>query len=259
MSGGTPVPNDSSVGINSAEQAAGVPAADPVLQIRGLSVEYGGIRAVSDVTLEVFPGETVVLVGANGAGKSSVINSIMGLVRPAEGALSYKGDDITHTPVGRRARLGIRLSPEGRRVFGRLTVYDNVLSGAYTLSRRDRRAAVDWVFDKFSLLAARRDQLAGTLSGGQQQIVALARALVTKPDVLLLDEPFLGLSPIAIAETSAAIRIAQSEGMAVLLSEQMARPALALANRGYVLRGGTVRRSGSAAEIRDAALSEDYL
>lgn len=242
-----------------AQPAAVPPAASPVLEVRDLCVDYGGIRAVNRVSLEILPGETVVLVGANGAGKSSVINTVMGLVRPAEGHVTFRGDDINNVSVARRARLGIRLSPEGRRVFGRLSVYDNVLSGAYMLPRKEQDSAMNWVFDNFSLLADRREQPAGTLSGGQQQILALARALVAKPELLLLDEPFLGLSPIAIAETSAAIRIAQRQGMAVVLSEQMARPALALADRGYVLRGGSIRRSGRAAEILDTALSEDYL
>jgi branched-chain amino acid transport system ATP-binding protein len=232
--------------------------ASAVIQARGLSVHYDGIRAVDRVDLEVRQGETVVLAGANGAGKSSIINSIMGLT-PCSGELAYCGTRIERDSVGRRARSGIRLSPEGRRLFAKLSVYDNVVSGAFTLSRRERAVAMDWALSTFDLVAARRDQLAGTLSGGQQQIVALARALVSRPKLLLLDEPFLGLSPIAITETSAAIRVAQEAGSAVLISEQMARPALALADRAYVLRAGKVIRAGTAQDIADAALSEEYL
>jgi branched-chain amino acid transport system ATP-binding protein len=232
---------------------------DAILELSDLQVRYGGVFAVDGMSLTIRAGETVVLVGANGAGKTSVINTVMGLVQPAGGRVLYGGTDITGATAARRARAGIRLSPEGRRVFSRLSVYDNVASGAFALPRRERAAAIAWVFSSFGLLAERRNQAAGTLSGGQQQIVALARALVTRPQLLLLDEPFLGLSPIAIAETSAAIRVAQGEGMAVLLSEQMAKPALELAHRGYVMRGGRVTRSGGVAEIADAALAQEYL
>lgn len=230
-----------------------------LLKVTGLSVRYGGIEAVRDLDIEVQAGETVVIVGANGAGKSSVMNAVMGMVPTASGILELDGEDITSVSTARRAKLGLRISPEGRRVFANLTIEENVLAGGYTMSAREREKSLAWLFDSFPLLSRRRTARAGTLSGGQQQLVAIARALTARPKLLLLDEPFLGLSPVAIAETSAAIEVVQQQGMAVLVSEQMARPALKLATRGYVLRGGVLRRSGSVGEIRSLALSEDYL
>lgn len=231
----------------------------PLLTAEELQVRYGGIEAVRGLNLWVCPGETVVIVGANGAGKSSVMNAIMGLVPVAGGRLQYENTDITATSAARRAKRGIRLSPEGRRVFANLTIEENIRCGGYTLPAKERADSIAWLLDTFPLLANRRNTRAGTLSGGQQQLVAIARALAARPRLLLLDEPFLGLSPVAIAETSAAIQVVQQQGMAVLISEQMARPALKLANRGYVLRSGALRRSGDVAEIRELALSEDYL
>jgi branched-chain amino acid transport system ATP-binding protein len=230
-----------------------------LLKVTGLGVRYGGIEAVRDLDIEVKAGETVVIVGANGAGKSSVMNAVMGMVPTAGGILELDGEDITSVSTARRAKRGLRISPEGRRVFANLTIEENVLAGGYTMSAREREKSLAWLFDSFPLLSRRRTARAGTLSGGQQQLVAIARALTAKPKLLLLDEPFLGLSPVAIAETSAAIEVVQQQGMAVLISEQMARPALKLASRGYVLRGGVLRRSGSVDEIRSLALSEDYL
>jgi branched-chain amino acid transport system ATP-binding protein len=234
-------------------------AEQTLLEVHGLGVRYGGIEAVRDLNIEVRTGETVVVVGANGAGKSSVMNAIMGMVPANAGRVCFEGDDITSTPTARRAKRGIRISPEGRRVFANLTIEENILAGGYTMTAKDRDASLAWLYDTFSLLSDRRNTRAGTLSGGQQQLVAIARALTARPKLLLLDEPFLGLSPVAIAATSAAIRVVHEQGMAVLISEQMARPALKLATRGYVLRSGSLRRSGDVAEIRELALSEEYL
>jgi branched-chain amino acid transport system ATP-binding protein len=232
---------------------------EALLKATGLGVRYGGIEAVRDLDMEIHAGETVVIVGANGAGKSSVMNAVMGMIPTATGTLHLEGEDITSTSPAKRARRGIRISPEGRRVFANLTIEENILAGGYTMSARDREKSLAWLFDTFPLLSQRRNARAGALSGGQQQLVAIARALTAQPKVLLLDEPFLGLSPVAIADTSAAIEVVQREGMAVLISEQRARPALKLASRGYVLRGGVLRRSGAVDEIRSLALSEDYL
>jgi branched-chain amino acid transport system ATP-binding protein len=234
-------------------------ADQPVLKATGLGVRYGGIKAVRNLDIEVHAGETVVIVGANGAGKSSVMNAVMGTVPTATGTLKLDGEDITSVSTARRAKRGIRISPEGRRVFANLTIEENILAGGYTMSAREREKSLAWLFDTFPLLSQRRSARAGTLSGGQQQLVAIARALTAKPRLLLLDEPFLGLSPVAISDTSAAIEVVQRQGMAVLISEQMARPALKLASRGYVLRAGVLRRSGGVDEIRSLALSEDYL
>jgi branched-chain amino acid transport system ATP-binding protein len=230
-----------------------------LLKVTGLGVRYGGIEAVQDLDIEVKAGETVVIVGANGAGKSSVMNAVMGMVATASGSLEFDGEDITSVSTAHRAKRGLRISPEGRRVFANLTIEENILAGGYTMSARERAKSLAFLYDSFPLLSQRRTARAGTLSGGQQQLVAIARALTAKPKLLLLDEPFLGLSPVAIAETSAAIEVVQQQGMAVLISEQMARPALKLASRGYVLRGGALRRSGGVDEIRSLALSEDYL
>jgi branched-chain amino acid transport system ATP-binding protein len=230
-----------------------------LLTVTGLGVRYGGIEAVQDLDIEVKAGETVVIVGANGAGKSSVMNAVMGMVATASGSLEFDGEDITSVSTAHRAKRGLRISPEGRRVFANLTIEENILAGGYTMSAREREKSLAFLYDSFPLLSQRRNARAGTLSGGQQQLVAIARALTARPKLLLLDEPFLGLSPVAIAETSAAIEVVQRQGMAVLISEQMARPALKLASRGYVLRGGALRRSGGVDEIRSLALSEDYL
>jgi branched-chain amino acid transport system ATP-binding protein len=230
-----------------------------LLQIENLHVRYGGIIALSGVSIDVPEGETVLLVGANGAGKSSTINAIIGLVAASAGRIMLDGQDILKIPCERRARLGIGYSPEGRRVFPRLSVTDNVLSGAFGLGRVRQREALDWLCDAFPLLVDRAKQPAGQLSGGQQQIVALARAMASFPRLLLMDEPFLGLAPVWIQQISEAILRLRARGTTVLMTEQMARPALKLATRGYVMRGGEVRRSGPVAEIRDLALADEYL
>jgi branched-chain amino acid transport system ATP-binding protein len=230
-----------------------------VLTIERLEVRYGGITALRGVSLEVNEGETVLLVGANGAGKSSTINAVMGLVHTDRGVIRFGGKDVARLSCDRRARAGIGYAPEGRRLFPTMTVMDNVLSGAYGLGAKRQRESWEWLRQSFPLLAARARQPAGQLSGGEQQIVALARAMASFPTLLLLDEPFLGLAPIWIARISEAIRAMQQRGTTILMTEQMARPALRLAARGYVMRGGEVRRSGTVAEIRDLALAEEYL
>jgi len=230
-----------------------------LLAIEELHVRYGGIAALRGVSLEVPEGETVLLVGANGAGKSSTINAIIGLVPAFAGRIVLDGKDLGTVACERRARLGIGYSPEGRRVFPSLSVTDNVLSGAFGLGRQHQRAALEWLCSVFPLLGERARQPAGQLSGGQQQIVALARAMASLPRLLLLDEPFLGLAPVWISQISDAIMQLKSRGTTVLMTEQMARPALKLATRGYVMRGGEVRRSGTVAEIRELALADEYL
>jgi branched-chain amino acid transport system ATP-binding protein len=230
-----------------------------MLAIDGLEVRYGGITALRGVSVEVNEGETVLLVGANGAGKSSLINAVMGLVPAQAGVIRFDGQDVDALSCDRRARAGIGYAPEGRRVFPSLSVTDNVLAGAFGLGRKRQGEALDWLRDSFPLLAARAEQPAGQLSGGEQQIVALARAMSAFPKLLLLDEPFLGLAPVWIARISEAIRGMQRRGTTILMTEQMARPALKLATRGYVMRGGEVRRSGPVAEIRELALADEYL
>ncbi len=230
-----------------------------LLQIENLQVRYGGITALSGVSIDVAAGETVLLVGANGAGKSSTINAVIGLVPAAGGRIMFDGRPLSPVPCEQRARRGIGYAPEGRRVFPTLSVTDNVLAGAFGRGRARQREALDWLCSVFPLLRQRARQPAGQLSGGEQQIVALARAMAAFPRLLLLDEPFLGLAPVWIAQISDAIIELQRRGTTVLMTEQMARPALRLATRGYVMRGGEVRRSGSIAEIREVALAEEYL
>lgn len=230
-----------------------------LLRIEQLHVRYGGIQALSGISIDVPEGETVLLVGANGAGKSSTINAVIGLVPASSGRIVFDGKDLGAIPCESRARLGIGYSPEGRRVFPTLTVTDNVLAGAFGLGRAKQQEALTWLRSVFPLLAERAQQPAGQLSGGQQQIVAISRAMASFPRLLLLDEPFLGLAPVWIQQISDAILQLRTRGITVLMTEQMARPALKLATRGYVMRGGEVRRSGTVAEIRDLALADEYL
>lgn len=230
-----------------------------MLTIENLHVRYGGITAFRDLSIQVERGETVLLVGANGAGKSSLINAVIGLVPQAKGSIRLAGVTLDALSCDRRARQGIGYSPEGRRVFPAMSVRDNVLSGASLVSAAKQREVYHWLSKLFPMLAERAQQPAGQLSGGQQQIVAIARAMSSKPALLLLDEPFLGLAPVWIAQISDAVRQFQAQGATILMTEQMAVPALKLATRGYVMRGGVITRSGTAAQIREAALSEEYL
>lgn len=230
-----------------------------MLSINDLHVAYGGTRAVDGIDLEIDKGQTVLLIGANGAGKSSLINAVIGLVRSARGLVKFEGRDIGGLTSDARARLGIGYSPEGRRVFPTMSVKDNVLAGAVRLPARDQGKRWDKMVASFPFLAERQSQAAGELSGGQQQLVAIARAMSGGPKLLLLDEPFLGLAPVWIQQISAAVRQMQEEGITVLMTEQMARPALKIAHYGHVMRGGKIRRSGTTAEIRGAALAEEYL
>jgi len=230
-----------------------------MLTIENLGVRYGGIEALHDVSIEVKQGESVLLIGSNGAGKSSLINSVIGLVPTASGRIVFDGKDLAGTSCPARARLGIGYSPEGRRVFSSLTVTENVMSGTVGIPIAKAKANLEWIQTIFPLLVERADQPANQLSGGQQQIVAIARAASTMPKLLLLDEPFLGLAPVWIGRISEAIRELQRRGTTILMTEQMARPALKLVDRAYVIRNGEVRRSGTVDEIRDIALAEEYL
>ena len=230
-----------------------------MLAIDRLEVRYGGITALRGVSIEVNEGETVLLVGANGAGKSSLINAVMGLVPIQAGTIRFNGMDLNALSCDRRAHAGIGYAPEGRRIFPNLSVTDNVLAGAFGRGRVRQNEALHWLREVFPLLAQRANQPAGQLSGGEQQIVALARAMSSFPKLLLLDEPFLGLAPVWIARISDAIRAMQRRGTTILMTEQMARPALKLAMRGYVIRGGEVRRSGTVEEISELALADEYL
>ena len=230
-----------------------------MLSIEKLVVRYGGIVALREVSIDVNEGETVLLVGANGAGKSSLINAVVGLVPAVSGQIRFAGKDLVGVSCPGRARLGIGYSPEGRRIFRSLSVRENVLAGTLGISKMQAQANLEWMERTFPLLAERADQPANQLSGGQQQVVALSRAASTLPKLLLLDEPFLGLAPVWIERISESIRELQRRGTTILMTEQMARPALKLVDRAYVMRGGEVRRSGTVDEIRDVALAEEYL
>jgi branched-chain amino acid transport system ATP-binding protein len=231
-----------------------------LLEIRGLEVSYGGIRAVKGIDLEVGAGEMVCLIGANGAGKSSTLRAISGLVPTAPGAVRFGGSDLAGAPAFRRARAGLVMVPEGRGVFAQLSVEENLAMGAYT--RADAGIASDRarVFELFPRLAERRRQTAGTLSGGEQQMLAIGRALMSRPKLLALDEPSMGLAPIAAQKILQVIRDINRSGVTVLLVEQNARSALALAHRAYVMESGEITLSGEArALLVDPRVREAYL
>ncbi len=231
-----------------------------LLEIRGLEVRYGGIRAVKGIDLEIAAGELVCLIGANGAGKSSTLRAVSGLAPAAPGSIRFDGRDLAGIPAFARARAGLVMVPEGRGVFAQLSVAENLAMGAY--ARADAGVASDRarVFELFPRLAERRRQTAGTLSGGEQQMLAIGRALMSRPRLLALDEPSMGLAPIAAQKILQVIRDINSTGVTVLLVEQNARSALALAHRAYVMESGEITLSGEArALLADPRVREAYL
>ncbi|MBM3340712.1 MAG: ABC transporter ATP-binding protein [Betaproteobacteria bacterium] len=241
-----------------------------MLEVKGLRVAYGGITAVKGIDLIVRAGELVTLIGANGAGKTTTLKALSGLLRPAAGSVHYNGQDITGKPAFELVRLGIALAPEGRGVFPRLTVEENLEMGAYVRegkgNHRDHgsktaiAADCERAYTTFPRLAERRKQLAGTLSGGEQQMLAISRALMCQPKLLLLDEPSMGLAPIVVQTIFATIRAVAREGVTLLLIEQNARLALQTCDRGYVMESGTITLSGEAkALLNDEQVRHAYL
>jgi len=232
-----------------------------VLEVEGLNVHYGGIHALKNVSIRVPEEKVVTLVGANGAGKSTLLRAVSGLVPVSGGKIRYAGRDILGIPSHRIAREGIAMSPEGRRVFVNLSVYENLLMGAYC---RDDRKEIDrdieWIFETFPRLLERRDQPAATLSGGEQQMLALGRALMSRPRLLLLDEPSLGLAPLLIREVFRVITKIHQEGTTILLIEQNAMAALHVADYGYVLETGEIVLEGTGKDLLcDERVKKAYL
>lgn len=221
-----------------------------LLQVNDLKVSYGGIQALKGVCLEVRQGELVALIGSNGAGKTTALKTLAGLLHPAEGSIHYRGSDLVRIPAHQRVRDGLALVPEGRGVFACLTVAENLHMGAYTRNDTAEIAAdLDRMYTIFPRLAERREQLAGTLSGGEQQMVAMARALMSRPTLLMLDEPSMGLAPLMVAKIFETIRDIAAQGVSILLVEQNAKLALQVAQRGYVLESGKITLADEAATL----------
>ncbi|REJ51593.1 MAG: ABC transporter ATP-binding protein [Microcystis aeruginosa TA09] len=232
-----------------------------MLKINDLSVNYGGIKALQQVSLRVEKGEIVTLIGANGAGKTTTLKTISRLLTAKTGRIIYQGQDITHLPPHEIVKRGIAHSPEGRRILARQTVLTNLQLGAYTRSDRLRvKSDIEEQWQLFPRLSERREQLAGTLSGGEQQMLAIARALMSRPKLLLLDEPSLGLAPQIVREIFSIIRKLNESGVTILLVEQNANLALETANRGYVLEAGRLTIAGKAGDLlRDERVKQAYL
>jgi branched-chain amino acid transport system ATP-binding protein len=231
-----------------------------LLEVKGLHVNYGKAQALKDISFSVNKGEVVTLIGANGAGKTTIMKSISGLVRPAAGEIWYKSKILSKLPSYERVRLGIAHIPEGRRVFSALSVQKNLEVGAYTQkNRRQVDKQIEKMYVTFPILKERQKQPAGTLSGGQQQMLAIARALMSAPELLLMDEPSLGLSPMVVQEVSSIIREIAQSGTSIILVEQNASLALTIASRGYVIEVGSIVLEGFAQELLDnESLREAY-
>ena len=230
-----------------------------MLKIDDLKVRYGGIEAVKGISLEVPQGEIVTLIGANGAGKSTTLRAIAGLVRPTEGQIVFQGESLTGLATDRIVAKGITLVPEGRRVFSDMTVLENLKIGAY-LRKDNLDADLKWVYDLFPRLKERSWQAAGTLSGGEQQMLAVGRALMSRPKLLMMDEPSLGLAPIIVKGIFDIIKEINKQGVTILLIEQNANMALHTAHRGYVLETGLITLSGPGKELLvDPAVKKAYL
>jgi len=237
------------------------PGGEPMLRLSDVHSYYGHIHALQGISLDVHPGEIVTLLGANGAGKTTTLRTIHGLLHPRAGKIEFEGKDITTMPAHEHVRHGIGQSPEGRRIFSRMTVLENLQMGGF--SRKDKKELpkdFDRVFGLFPRLLERKNQHGGTLSGGEQQMLAIGRALMTRPTLLLLDEPSMGLAPILVEQIFAIIEDINKQGTTILLVEQNALMALGIANRGYVLQTGRIVRSGEAkALLADPEVQRAYL
>ena len=233
---------------------------EPMLLLTEVNTYYGNIHALQGVTLEVGSGEIVTLIGSNGAGKTTTLKTISGMLHPRKGTVSFEGKDISRTPAHELVRQGIGHAPEGRRIFARMTVLENLQMGAFTRDQKTIGPDIDRVMDLFPRLRERTHQLGGTLSGGEQQMLAIGRALMSEPRVLLLDEPSLGLAPILIQLVFETIKEINAAGTTILLVEQNALQALNVAHRGYVLQTGNVVLTGAASALReDETVRKAYL
>mgnify|MGYP002595718474 CR=1 FL=1 len=231
-----------------------------ILQVNDLHVYYGSIHAVKGVSFEVNEGEVVTLIGANGAGKSTVLNTVSGLLHPKHGSVVFEGKDLKGVPAHKIVEHGLAQVPEGRHVFLQMTVEDNLEMGAYTQPNSTIEAGIADVYERFPRLKERRKQIAGTLSGGEQQMLAVGRALMSRPKLLMMDEPSLGLAPLVVQGIFDIIRTINQQGVTVLLIEQNANMALKLADRAYVLETGLITKTGTGAELlADESIKEAYL
>ncbi len=223
-----------------------------MLEIENLEVYYGAINAIKGISFNVEQGEVIALIGANGAGKTTILHTVTGLVSAKHGSIKFNGKELTKTPAHKIVGMGMAHVPEGRRVFAQLSVYENLMLGAYT--RKDKaeiNESIERVYERFPRLKERRSQSAGTLSGGEQQMLAMGRALMSKPTIILMDEPSMGLSPLYVSEIFDIIQEINKSGTTVLLVEQNAKKALSIANRAYVLETGRIALSGDAHELMD--------
>jgi branched-chain amino acid transport system ATP-binding protein len=221
----------------------------PLLELDGVNTYYGQIHILQESNLHVGEGELVCLLGGNASGKSTTLKTILGLVRPRTGSVRFAGEDVTRLPTAHRIRRGLAIVPENRRLFGPMTVLENLEMGAYLRPRADLRKEFERVYSLFPLLYERRGQLAGTLSGGEQQMVAMGRALMSKPRLLLMDEPSMGLAPILVQRSFEIIQQVNETGVAMLVVEQNANVSLSIADRGYVLSTGRIVLEGRASEL----------
>jgi branched-chain amino acid transport system ATP-binding protein len=232
-----------------------------MLEVKDLEVNYGVIKAIKGVSFEVNEGEVISLIGANGAGKTTILHAVSGLLNKTAGTVMFEGKDITKTPAHKIVYMGMSHVPEGRRVFAQLTVLENLKLGAY--SRKDKNElneTLEKVYKSFPRLEERKNQLAGTLSGGEQQMLAMGRALMSHPDIILMDEPSMGLSPIFVNEIFSIIEDVNKDGVTVLLVEQNARKALTIADRAYVLETGSIVKEGNANDLlNDESIRKAYL
>lgn len=232
-----------------------------MLEVKDLHVHYGVIEAIKGISFEVNQGEVIALIGANGAGKTTTLHTITGLIKPTSGSILFEGKDITKIPGYKIVPMGMAHVPEGRRVFAQLSVYDNLMMGAYTRKDKDEiRDNLQMVYERFPRLEERKTQMAGTLSGGEQQMLAMGRALMSQPGIILMDEPSMGLSPIFVNEIFDIIQKVSQSGTTVLLVEQNAKKALSIADRAYVLETGKISLSGDAKELaNNEAVRKAYL